>query len=331
MAKSIKCILISFVLFLFLSCTHADSLYNEYVIAYEQTDTISGIRDSTVNDSTDNGLTEKDTIILSYEKYMPLSPTISYAQGAACYDKYFIQCYAGNSAIDIYDLEKKIYLCKINNPYPGNNTHANTVCFGYQKYAPDDFFPLLYINSGYTSNIGGNKCSFIYVYRLVRTPDSSGSETFHLEFLNTITFIGFNTWTEGILDNDHHRLWVKYEPNGNYNYALFEMPKFEDGDIKINHEDAITEFSLGTQPFNSSNQGHFFHNDRILLVSGKSPKTQKLAFMVINTITHTRDLTIDLSEIGLKAEPENIFFYKDQLMIGYRAYIYKFNLLPKNN
>jgi hypothetical protein len=325
MAKSIKYILTFVVFFLFFSCSQADSLYNEYVIEIERTDTTNSI-----NDSTNNGRTKKDTLFLSYEKYMSLSPTISSAQGAACYDKYFVQCYAGNSAIEIYDLEKKAYLCKIKNPYPGKRTHANTVCFGNQRYAPDDFFPLLYINSGYTSTVSGTRYSFVYVYRLVKSSDSSGAEAFNLEFLNTISFKGFNTWTEGILDNDHQRLWVKYEPNGNYNYAVFEMPKFENGDVTINYEDAIVDFSLGVQPFTSSNQGHLYYNDNILLVSGTSPKTQKLAFMVINTLTHTRDITIDLSEIGLNAEPENVFFYKDQLMIGYRGSIYKFNLYKPN-
>lgn len=331
MAKSVKYILTSIALVLFLSCSQADSLYKEYVIEFERTDTTCSINDSTNNDSTNNVQTEKDIYFLSYEKYMSLVPSISYAQGAACYDKYLVQCYAGNSAIEIYDLEKKAYLCKINNPFPGNNTHANTVCFGYQRFAPDDFFPLLYINSGYTSLIDGNKCSFVYIYRLVKTSSTSGSETFYLEYLNTITFKGFNTWTEGIIDNDHHQLWVKYEPSGNYNYALFEMPKYKDRDVTINCNDAIIDFSLGKQPFTSSNQGHLYYNDNILLVSGKSPKTQKLVFMVINTITHTRDIIIDLTEIGLNAEPENVFFYNDQLMIGYRGSIYKFNLYPKDN
>lgn len=325
MVKSIKYILTFVVFILFFSCSQADSLYNEYVIEIERTDTTNSI-----NDSTNNGRTKIDTLLLSYEKYMSLSPTISSAQGAACYDKYFVQCYAGNSAIEIYDLENKAYLCKINNPFPGKRTHANTVCFGNQRYAPDDFFPLLYINSGYTSTVSGTRYSFVYVYRLVKSSDSSGAEAFNLEFLNTISFKGFNTWTEGILDNDHHQLWVKYEPSGNYSYALFEMPKFENGDVTINFEDAIVDFSLGKQPFTSSNQGHLYYNDNILLVSGTSPKTQKLAFMVINTLTHTRDITIDLSEIGLNAEPENVFFYKDQLMIGYRGSIYKFNLYKPN-
>ena len=326
MVKSIKYILNTISSVLFLSCSQADNLYNEYMIEIERTDTVSSL-----NDSTNNGQIIKDTLFLSYEKYMSLSPTISSAQGAACYDNYFVQCYAGNSAIEIYDLEKKTYLCKIKNPHPGiKKTHANTVCFGDQRFAPDDFFPLLYINSGYTSTLSGIRYSYVYVYRLVKSSDFSGSETFDLEYLNTITFKGFNTWTEGILDNENHRLWVKYEPSGNYNYACFEMPKFEDGNVTINYENAIIDFSLGAQPFKSSNQGHLYHDNNILLVSGISPRTEKLAFIVINTLTHARDITIDLSEIGLNAEPENVFFYKDQLMIGYRGSIYKFNLYPKN-
>ena len=126
-------------------------------------------------------------------------------------------------------------------------------------------------------------------------------------------------------------LWIKYEPNGpsgEYRYASFPMPNLENGDVTITKEDALTDFSLGIQPFTSSNQGHLYHEDKILLVSGTSYKTQKIAFIIINILTHTRELVIDLAEIGLTSEPENVFFYKDQLMIGYRGAVYKFNLYP---
>lgn len=299
---------------LFSSCT-TDDFLEEYSIEVEH-DSIS------------------ETIKLSYEKYMALTPSYGSEQGAACYGNYLFQGYTNNAVLGGYDLGKKSAICKLDIPAPvaSSSTHVNTVNFGNERYSKDDYFPLLYISSGYTKNIEGTPCSFIYVYRICKFNNSDGTEGFQIEFVQTITLKGFGSWTEGVTDNDHNVLWIKYEPNGTsgeYKYASFPMPKLEDGDVTLLREDALNDFSIGIQPFSSSNQGHLYHDNKILLVSGTSYNTQKIAFIVINTITKTRELVIDLAEIGLLAEPENVFFYNNQLMIGYRGAIYKFNLFPQ--
>lgn len=290
--------------------------------------------DTIINNDTvinKNSIISQDTIILSYEKYMGIKPAKVTTQGAACYGKYLFQGYSTNNRLNVFDLEQKYSLCTIDIPAPpaSSKTHANTINFGSERFSPDDYFPLLYINSGYTKKIDGSLCSAIYVYRINKFDDSDGNEGFNIEFVQTITLKGFNTWTEGVIDNDHNILWIKYEPNGThgeYRYASFPMPKLKDGDVTILKENASTDFSLGVQPFTSSNQGHIYYNNKIILVSGTSPTIQKLALIVINTITQKRELVIDLNEIGLTSEPENVFFYKGQLMIGYKGAIYKFYL-----
>lgn len=334
--KSFKIFLTVFFVLFFFSCSEGDTMFDEKVIEIERT--IKDTTQTTNNNNNDSTNTDppsiiiiKDTIKLSYEKYMTLNCTVSSGQGAACYGKYLIQCFNYNPAIEIFDLEKKEYVCKVASPYPGNKTHANTVNFGNQKFSPDDYFPLLYISSGYGYYSGKAYWTSIYVYRLTKQTDSTGTESFNLEYVNTITLKGFNYWTEGIIDNENNKLWVKYDDSGiNINYACFEMPRFEDGNVSINRADAIQDFSLGVQPFTSSNQGHLFHNGKILLVSGTSPASQKLAFIVIDPTLQERELVIDLNDIGLSSEPENLFFYDGQMMIGYRGAVYKFNLYPLN-
>lgn len=297
------------------------------------------INDTIIKNDTvinNNSTITQNTVIVSFERYMGLTPPYGTGQGAACYGKYLFQGYSNNAVLGIYDLDKKYAVCKLDipGPEPSSSTHANTVNFGNYRISPDDYFPLLYISSGYTKSINGSSCSFIYVYRISKYNNSDDTEGFHVEFVQTITLKGFGSWTEGIIDNDHNFLWVKYEPNGTngeYCYASFPIPRYEDGNITINREDAITSFSLGKQPFTSSNQGHLYHDDKILLVSGTSYTTQKLAFIVVNTLTHTRELVIDLAKIGLTSEPENVFYYNDQLMIGYRSDVYKFNIYPNKN
>ena len=294
--------------------SHKDSINNN------PSDTIILGKDSTV--------VSKEYVICSFREYMILSPTYGTGQGGACYDKYFFQGYQNNSAIGIYDLVKKKSLGRlgITNPTPNSMIHSNTLNFGMQRYNKDDFFPLLYVSSGYPKNVNGKSLSFIYVYRISKSTNINGEEEFGITLIQTISLKGFGYWTEGILDNEHNILWLKYEPGGEYRYASFYVPKYDVGDVEISLEDNLVDFSIGKQPFSSSNQGHLYYNDRILLVSGTNPYTQKLAFIVINTITQSRELVIDLAEIGLREEPENLFFFRNQLMIGYRNSIYEFNI-----
>ncbi len=338
MKLTFKIYAILFLLVPFVSCSHADDVLEEYVIEIERTIKDTTTNNDSINNPSDNNSTNtvvvvKDTIKLSYEKYMNLTPSFGTVQGAACYEKYLFQGYSNNAALGVYDLENKTVLCKLDipGPEPNSNTHANTVNFGNERLSPDDYFPLLYISSGYTKKINGTPCSFIYVYRISKYNNYDGTEGFHIEFVQTITLKGFGSWTEGIPDNDHNLLWIKYEPmgtNGEYRYASFSMPKLENGDVTVTKDNALTDFSLGIQPFTSSNQGHIYYDNKILLVSGGSLETHKKAYIIINLLTQTRELVIDLAEIGLNYEPENLFFYNNQMMIGYSHAIYKFNLYP---
>ena len=335
-----KNVILTFLLFCFISlfsCGHESDFLDEYLIEVERQvndsiapkDTTTTPKDTiTTNDST---TTKIDTVAVSYEKYMNITTSYGTGQGGACYDKYFFQGYSNNAAIGVFDLEKKTCLGKINitEPTPNSNIHVNTMNFGRQKYDKEDFFPLLYVSSGYTQKVNNNTLSYIYVYRIIKDK----TESFTATLVQTIALSGFGTWTEGILDNDHSILWIKYEPSSSreYKYASFNVPNHNLGDVTISQNDFLTDFSLGVQPFTSSNQGYIYYKDKLLLVSGISPNTQKLVFMVINLKTQTRDLVIDLTEIGLWGEPENLFFYKDQLMIGYRDAIYKFNVKNLDN
>lgn len=333
MFRTIKLSIITIIFLPFFSCSQAEDEVEEYLFEIEHTDTIiTNKSDSLSHDSTtvspsdslqkqDNTISyTKDTIIVSYEKYMNLSPTVVSPQGAACYDKYLVQGYKKNPALEIYDLDNKKYLCKIDisDPVPSSDIHTNTICFGNQKYSPDDFFPILYINSGNTKRINGILCSFLYVYRLRMNDDNQMG----IDLIQTITLKNFNIWTEGILDNDHNYLWVKH----NRTFSSFHIPKLEEGDVTIDLNDALNDFSISSQPFKSSNQGHLYYNEKILLVSGIAPPAEKIVFMIINTLTGVRELVIDLNEIGIKGEPESVFFYKNQFMIGYAGVIYKFSI-----
>lgn len=339
------------------SCAHEDDFLEEYVLEMEHKNDSISSNDSTKNstgipnDSTKSNdiitpiyhkdspdtivrnIVVNDTLICSFEKYMSIPSTAVYGtgQGGACYDKYFFQGYSSNAAIAVFDLGKKESLGKmdITEPTPNSRIHANTINFGNQRYEEKDFFPLLYVSSGYTQKEGNNKYSFIYVYRILREVDTNGTETFSASLVQTITLKGFDTWTEGILDNEHNLLWVKYVPegaDGPFRYASFNVPKCDKENVDVMQKDYLEDFPVEPQPFTSSGQGHLYYKDKILFVSGTSPSTQKLAFIVINTVSRIREHVVDLVDLGLRSEPENLFFYQDQLMIGYRRSLFKFNI-----
>ena len=345
MKKTVSIVWFLFFFISLFSCSKDNDFLEEYIIEIERPtndsitpkdsttapkDTIITPKDTIISPK-DTTSSRKDTVICSYKKYMTISPSYGIGQGGACYDKYFFQGYSNNKAIGVYDLDKKKCLGKIDitEPTPNSNIHANTINFGAQRYNKNDFFPLLYINSGYKQKVNNVICSFIYVYRILSPIDSGGSGTFSATLVQTITLKGFDHWTEGVIDNDHNVLWVKYEANGAkgaYRYASFELPLCDKENVDVLLKDHLEDFSTEAQPFTSSNQGHLYYKDKLLLVSGTSPTTQKLAFIVIDLKKKKRDLVIDLADIGLRSEPENVFFYKNQLMIGYRSSIYEFNV-----
>lgn len=267
-----------------------------------------------------------------FQKYMTLTPVAGrQAQGSACYGDYFVQGYNYNGQLSFYNLKEKSYLTTVSipAPAPSSRCHVNTMNFGNQKYSEDDFFPILYVCSGYPTN----GISYIYGYRIIRSIED-GFEIFSVSLIQTISLVGFGNWTEGIIDTKSESLWIKFAVSGCC-YAKYKMPSLNEGDVTIKMEDSGQVFQIGFLLKNSSNQGHLFVDDRILLVSGVPSWGEELAFISINTISGEREYVIDLKEIGLvntnnpsdnTFEPEGVIVYNGQVMICYRTAIYTFDV-----
>lgn len=307
--------LIVLLAFLFISCDKEDDSHYQH-------------------DSSYIVLANGDSLSCSFQEYMSLQP-VAQGQGGACYGDYFIQGYNKNEFITIYDLKEKKYLetLSIPEPSPSSKIHANTLNFGGQKYDEKDYFPLLYVSSGYKIN----NSFYIYVYRLKK--DSKEEKGFSISLVQTISLSGFDgTWTEGVIDEENNFLWVvRYTGTGIVGYAKFNLPSIFDSEVEISYKDHIQEFILANEP-KSNKQGHLLKNNRMLLVAGIPKKGQMLSFISINTQTEQRELNLDLREVGLHNydvdnyfEPENLFFYNNQLMIGYRNVIYILNIQKVKN
>lgn len=277
-------------------------------------------------------LSIRDMVICTAEKYMSLSPAKGEAQGSACYGDYFIQGYNSNNCITIYNLKDKKQLTTIDilSPIPSFKTHVNTMNFGRQRFSSEDFFPLLYVSSGYSTD----EISFIYVYRLNRVI-IDGQEEFSISRVQTISLYHFGPWTEGIVDGQTNTLWVKYEKSYSYCYGRYDLPLLENKVASIYREDSIACFELDKKPEGSRNQGHLFWDGKIILVTGVPSTNEELALISIDVNTGKRDFIIDLAEIGLinpenpadnTFEPEGVVVYNGQLMICYRKAIFMLHI-----
>lgn len=315
------------ILFSFLTSTACSRDEEDYLFQEEVRD-IGNNNEENNNDQSQ----EKGEGAVLFQKYMSLTPVAGgQAQGSASYGDYFFQGYNYNSQISIYNLKEKHYITTIpiTEPAPSSRCHVNTMNFGCQRYSEDDFFPILYVCSGYPTN----GTSFIYGYRIIKSTERDHEE-FSISLVQTFSLSGFGNWTEGIIDAKNGFLWIKYGKSG-YCYAKYKLPLVNEGNVTINENDSRQEIQLEVLPKNSSNQGHLFTDDKILLVSGVPSWGEELAFISINTLSGEREYVIDLKKIGLinpknpsdnTFEPEGVIIYDGQIMICYRTSIYSFNV-----
>ena len=293
---------------------------------------VEKLQDTLVVDKSHN-----EEYICRIEPYMSLKGLKGIgSQGGACYDDYFIQGYVYNKQLSFYNLKEKRFMTTVEVPTDSiiPRCHSNTLNFSNLRYDENDFFPLLYVSSGYTNK----GVSYIYVYRITMSNEKD-NETFLVTHVQTICLHGFRGWTEGVIDTVSNELWIKYQRKGNYGYARFKMPNPTMQSVNIYYKDAESKFSIAKLPQNSNNQGHLFYGERIFFTSGVPSKEQEIALLSINPSKGTYDYIIDLDEVGLidkenpksnAFEPESVIVYNGHLMICYRTAIYVIDLKKKS-
>ena len=130
---------------------------------------------------------------IEYEEIMNFGGT-RLSQGGDSWGDYFFQFTANNTAVRVYDLSTRtlVQTIKITSSLKGfvSNCHCNSVNFGVEYYDPNDFFPLIYVSTGYAS--GGYTGALVY-----RITQHNG--TFFITLVQTIRFpVDKSSWTEFI-------------------------------------------------------------------------------------------------------------------------------------
>lgn len=237
-------------------------------------------------------------------------------QGGACFGDYLFLFTENNTTCWIYNLAQNALLQTINIPAAErgfvSNCHCNSVSFGKEYYDANDPFPLIYVSTGYASD----GYTGALVYRIVATTENDVT-TYSLSLVQTLKMPGTG-WTEFLTGEDGFCLLCYTNTRTIYK---MQMPVLADGDVTFDLEQALSVYQFTPQPswYNGSyNQGRFYRDGKIYLVSGNTQQTR--LFIVLNLAEEKREVEIDLNAtFGLSGEPEACFIWEGHLCIAYRS------------
>lgn len=323
------------VLLSFPACSSGNDMVDDVFEIIEKTDTITD--DSTSGktnngDSTKDGQTQPSDKVFKLDPFFPLTKGGGPLEGAALYGDYLFHATAKN-AIHIYDIRQKKYLTMLN---MGSMGHADTMSFGIQRVEETDEFPVLYV-SGSQSNTPGNGGD-IYVYRIVRSIDESGSEKWQgalIQHITTPDVAVIGSFPDVVIDQDNRIMWVMgwltaYEYNhedgsGCSNcFSKYNIPDIRDGtldakgvyQLTLKEEERLSYFMI--YDIHAITQGLCYFNGKIICPYGNS-------FKGIDVIDVTKErlvyhVNLRGSRIG---EPEAAVIYNNELyVLGQGDYVY---------
>ncbi len=248
----------------------------------------------------------------------------AYQDGAIYEGKLFALGGAGTGAV--FSITSGAKIGAFNLDISKIKPHANSVCFGSEKYEENDTYPLLYVNvyNNYSSSadrMEGTCC----VYRIV---ESGGSYTGELVQIIRIGFVNdLSLWKSKenngdvrpygnfVVDTDNNMLYayVMRDADKTTRFFGFDLPRATDGTysesygcnvVVLQAADIKTQFD--TQYFNYM-QGVCYYDGKIISTEGFSePNTNKPFLRVVDLKAQTVIKSQNMSELGLTSEPEII-------------------------
>ena len=193
--------------------------------------------------------------------------------------------------------------------------HSNSVSFGH-KLLPTDEFPLLYTNvyNNY-SGLEDNRPAELCVYRIKRCGYSFSASLFQRIRLSFARDIGI--WRSGTQDVRPYGNFL-FDPASNRLYAYvmrdkeavtrvfaIRPPKMEVGDYILGEDSIIEYFDI---PYTHYMQGGCIHGGCLYSLEGFSKGENRPAIRIIDLGAKRQIAHRQLSDFGLKLEPEMIDF-----------------------
>lgn len=250
-------------------------------------------------------------------------------QSAAVYGDYAFFVRIGRTAIRLFDMTRKtrIYTLSMGDR---NHTvyHCNQSTFGVDKYAPEDYFPLLYISQRSRSE---QRC-FTEVFRIIPlfSADSTALLAFRTELIQEI-FFPPNTM-ENSMGNvncviDPKTGWMytysrnNHAADGNYRQckiSRFAIPDVHEKEVYLEDADIESSFMIDASAVNM--QGGCIVDGRLYIGQG-SPAARYVYLNVVDLREERLVKRYDLLAHGVNWEPEGCFYYDGSVMLAHTGAI----------
>lgn len=276
--------------FLFLAACSGDELGNgEEIYVLESAGAVEG--DSLSADTVRYWVQSIPLTQLQYDRDYP-------NQGMVIYEGKLFQCYDKNPRIDVYDLSHRSLLFTIKGD-PSGSTHCNNVDFSNIFYAPDDEFPLLFLE------VRGTQRRTL-VYRIEHAADG-----YSLRKVQTIRFTGCKGCTTTV-DNSDSTLIVYHDADGQNVYSKVRIPDLSRQTATIPLDDA--SYILARIPVGPARVGQdaTVRDGRMYHLFGYANDCE----LRVTDLAHRREIArVNLPRTGFGGEPEGIAFHRDTLVV----------------
>lgn len=228
---------------------------------------------------------------------------------------YFVQDIQGNILQSSTNLDQ----------YSTIAPHANSVCFGVEKYQSSDNYPVFYANAYNNADLPKGTC---YVYRLKNDYLTTLLQTIRIGFTDETIWTGggvnIRPYGNFVVDTDNNKLYV-FTLIDNLNvtrFFEFDLPELSDGaNVTLNTSDINRYFDVPYMPYI---QGVCYHDGKIYALAGNNSIVAKSS--KLNVVDLTKEATVSSVYLGYQfTEPETIFIKDNTAYIGMtKLYAYQF-------
>lgn len=227
-----------------------------------------------------------------------IQPSIDFSlQGIAVYNNKLFQCYDKNQQIDVYDLATQQLAYTIAGDM-ANSTHCNNVDFSNIYYAPEDEFPLLYLE------VRGNQRRTL-VYRIVRQ-----DADYVLQKIQTIKFTNCTGCTT-TLDNSDSTLVVYHDKDGGQVYSKVKVPDLSRSTVTIPLDSTRVMASMAVASTRVG-QDATIKDGKMYHLFGYADDCE----LIITSLGIGKEVArINLPRTGFWGEPEGIAFAGDTMIV----------------
>lgn len=238
---------------------------------------------------------------IKISKYMNQSGG-GYVQGADSYGVFLFQFHNANAAVNIYNLREKVFVETVE-MIANKSNHCNNASFSRVFFNGIDEFPLLYVSGD------SGTYNHVQVYRITRVGTSFTFTQIQEIILPKATKENNLYWSGVVVDNDNNCMYI-YANKNRAQIAKLNIPDINQEEVVLTDEDVLDIYTV--EKFNHQ-QGAVINNGKMYVFDGVPQWGDTNYLRIIDLEKKVDFAKINITEKGLKAEPEGAFIFNDIL------------------